>query len=186
LTFRPRTPILQIRPVAQGFERILRRRPPPAGEAGRPTISGEAKPRSGPFAVDLRRYICLQPVCSQSIWEPPPRAIQPQRQRHDFSQHAAKRPPRQMTLRQEEPVETGVLYQAPAGWRVASPTRQLFPNRCGSARRQEHRDASEPVRKSRSQRGKGEKKRCAPASFPQTCLVSPAAGPDAGPRYSYT
>jgi len=38
------------------------------------------------------------------------------RQRHNPLQHAAKQSPRQMTLRQQQPVVPGVLYQPPAGF----------------------------------------------------------------------
>jgi hypothetical protein len=44
MTFQPRIPIVRIRPVSQGVERFLRRRPRSADEAVSSTISDEAKP----------------------------------------------------------------------------------------------------------------------------------------------
>ena len=57
MTFRPRMPIVQIHPVAQGFERFLRRKPWSADEEASSTISARpqkigriaAKPIRGGF-----------------------------------------------------------------------------------------------------------------------------------------
>ena len=38
------------------------------------------------------------------------------RQRRDLPQHAGKQPPRQVTLRQQQPVVAGVFYQPPTGF----------------------------------------------------------------------
>jgi hypothetical protein len=61
------------------------------------------------FLIDFADIYPARPTASLNLL----RSAAWHRQRHNPLQHAAKQPPRQMTLRQEQPVLTGVLYQAP-------------------------------------------------------------------------
>src|ERR1019366_4732415 len=80
-----------------------------------------------PFAALSRHRNLLRSAGRLSRWR---------RQRRDPPQHACEEPARQMTLRQQQPVVPGMLYQTPAGFH--QPLLQAGQRPTADPRRQHH------------------------------------------------
>jgi len=95
---------------------VLGHAPPAAPEGGGFASGGHANPQKCRFSKRFRRHFSSSLSWNQNLLHSAGRLSRGHRQRHDFPQHAAKRPPRQMTLRRQQPIVAGVVNQTAPGF----------------------------------------------------------------------